>query len=167
MKGGVAILGRVSPSEVIWRRWRCHRNLADGHLQRLMLSSHSLTGQGSEFYTTGDEFIEGDPVVCAEAFHDDVQGLRAQIITCTQTYSDINTSSFSSGAWIRAVVAVPRNAMAFCSSWPSTVPLRSWSYEEKVVFQEFRTWQSSLNSWKPIMPDMSLWNHHRLRSAFV
>lgn len=66
-----------------------------------MLSSSSLTGQGSEFDTTSDEFVEGDPVVCAEVFHDDVHGLRAQIITCSETYSDINTSSFSSGAWGR------------------------------------------------------------------
>lgn len=48
-----------------------------------MLSSRSLTSQGSEFYTTSDEVIEGDPAVCAETFHDDVHGLRAQIITCT------------------------------------------------------------------------------------
>lgn len=53
------------------------------HLKRSTLSSSSLTGQGSEFHATSDEVIEGDPPACAEAFHDNVHGLRAQIVTCT------------------------------------------------------------------------------------
>lgn len=114
------------------------------HLKWSTLSSSLLTGQGSEFHTTSDEVIKGDPSACAEAFHDDIHGLRAQIITCTQTWLDKGT--FTSGDEEQGLLAVPREPMAFWSSWASTVPLRSWSYVANVDFQAFRTWQSSLNS---------------------
>lgn len=55
-------------------------------------------------------------------------------------------------------VIVPMALSACCSSWPSTVPLWSRSYEANVAFQPFRICHSSLNSWKPMVPDMSLWD---------
>lgn len=58
------------------------------HLKWSTPPSSRLTGQGSQLHTTSDEVIKGDPSACTEAFHDDVHGLRAQIITCTQTYLD-------------------------------------------------------------------------------
>lgn len=65
------------------------------HLKWSPPSSSWLTSQGSEFHTTSDEVIKGDPSACAEAIHHDIHGLRAQIITCTQTYLD--KGSFLSG----------------------------------------------------------------------
>lgn len=82
VEGGVAVLGSVSPPEVIWEdKGATVTALNGGHGMALPCSS--LTGQGSEFDTTSDEVIEGDPSACAEAFDDDVHGLRAQIVTCT------------------------------------------------------------------------------------
>lgn len=89
MEGGVAILGGVSPSEVIWEDKKVQRSpRRTEDMGKRSTPPHppprsSLTGQGSEFYTTSDEVIEGDPSTCAEAFYDDVHGLRAQIVTCT------------------------------------------------------------------------------------
>lgn len=84
VEGGVAVLGSVSPSEVIWEdKGATVTVLNGGQGKRLTLPCSSLTGQGSEFYTTSDEVTEGDPSACAEAFYDDVHGLRAQIVTCT------------------------------------------------------------------------------------
>lgn len=56
----------------------------------------------------------------------------------------------------RWTCSLPMEVMACCSSWASTVPLWSRSYDAKVAFQPFRTCPSSLNSVKPMVPDLSV-----------
>lgn len=130
--------------------------------------SCSLTCEGAESYAAAHELIEGDPAAHTVALHDAVHGLRAQIVTCGQTSFGWRHWRWGDCACNRLCVsAVPMVAMACCSSVPSTVPLWSRSKDMKVPFQPFRAWHSSLNSWKPMEPDMSLWHSSQSRSHLI
>ena len=67
--------------------------------------------------------------------------------------------------WMRIKsLFLPMLPRACCISWASMVPLRSRSMVTKFCFQPFRAPASSLNSVKPMEPDMSRWHNLRLKN---
>lgn len=129
---------------------------------------HPLTSQSAESHTAAHKIIKRNSALVAVALYDRIHSLRAQIVTCMNK-EDIIIQQWclylmAKGKYFKQLYPhfkflffLPIDPMACCISWPSTAPLWSRSKDAKVAFQPFRAWHRSLNSLKPKLPDMSLW----------